>query len=193
MFADAGSVHWALQSWAPSVYLSLFQPLFFQSSGFARLALRALGARLGSGAQVTSRTVIREPHHVGIGRDSIIGEFAHLVCSYQPSPGRLIVGRIEIGDGVLVGAYGLIAPGARIGSRCRLEYQVGIGAGAIVGEDTRIGAGTILFNFARVGDRVVIGKRCTIPAGAVVPSDTVVPDGTCFGSELAAPEHAGAV
>ena len=52
MFTDAGSVCWAIQSWAPSVYLALFQPLFFQSSGFARLALRALGARLGSGAQV---------------------------------------------------------------------------------------------------------------------------------------------
>jgi hypothetical protein len=92
MFADPGSVQWALKGWAPGLYLTVFQPVFFLSPAFQRVALGAFQARLGAGATVTSRTVLREPHRVRIGRGSVIGEFAHLVTSYQPRPHVLIVG-----------------------------------------------------------------------------------------------------
>ena len=178
LFADRGSMRWAMKGWAPSVYLTVFQPIMFQSTGFQRLTLRAFGARMAPGALMTSRTIVREPHHVQLGASTLVGEFVHLICSYQPRPGLLVVDRIEIGDHVLVGAYSHVGPGVRIGPRCLLEYAVRVGAHTTVGEGTRIGAGTSIYNSVRIGAGVSIGKGCLIPSGAVIPNGARVPDGT---------------
>ena len=181
MFSDAGSIHWALRGWAPSAYLTVFQPLFAQSMGFQRIALRAFGARLGRGTLLTSRTVVREPHHVEAGSRCVVGEFAHFICSYQPRPGTLVVAPIHIADEVFIGAYSHLGPGARIGSRSMLEYGVKVGAHTSIGADVRVGAETTLLNSVRVGNRVRIGKRCSVPSGSVIPDDAVLPDGTRYG------------
>jgi len=178
LFADRGSIRWALKGWAPSVYLSVFQPVFFLSPGFQRVVLRAFVARLGAGAQVTTRTSIREPHLIELGRESFVGEFAHLVCSYQPRLRSLVVARIRIGDGVLIGAYSKLGAGCSVGARSTVEYAVSIGAHTEIGEETLIGACTSIRNRARIGSRVRIGKKCSIAYGAVVPDDARLPDGT---------------
>ncbi len=180
LFADRGSTRWALKGWAPSVYLTVFQPVFFLTPSFQRNALRAFGARLGAGAQVTTRTNVREPHLIEIGRDSLVGEFAHLACSYQPRPGLLVVAGIRIGDGVLIGAYNVLSAGCRVGARSIVEYHVSIGAHTTIGEDSRIGAGTLILNRARVGSGARIGKSCVIASGAVVPDGARLPDGTVW-------------
>lgn len=180
LFADRGSIRWALKGWAPSVYFTVFQPVFFLSPVFQRVALRAFGARLGAGAQVTTRTSIREPHLIELGRDSLVGEFAHLVCSFQPRPRTLVVAGIRIGDGVLIGAYCKLGAGCRVGARSTVEHAVTIGAFTAIGEDTRIGAGSFICNRVRVGSRVRIGKECSIAFGAVVPDGARLPDGTAW-------------
>lgn len=182
MFSDRGSVRWAVKGWAPSVYLTVFQPLFFLSPAFQRIALWAFQAKLAPGAVVTSRTSIREPHHVRIGRSTVIGEFVHLACSYQPRPKVLVVGKIDIGDDVLVGAYSHVAAGARIGSRTIVEHAVVIGPNTTVGDDVRIGAGAALYNRVRVGNGARIGKGCIIGSGVVVPAGVRIPDGTVVSS-----------
>jgi acetyltransferase-like isoleucine patch superfamily enzyme len=184
---DPGSVRWALRGWAPSVYLTLFQPLFFNSVAFQRIALRAFGARLGAGAWLTSRTVAREPHRLRVGAGSLIGEFAHLACSYQPRPGVLVVADITIGAASLVAAHCHLAPGVTVGSRCVLEHAVGVGAGTTIGDDSRVGASTVVYNRARIGRGVTIGKHCLIPAGAVVADGARIPDGTILSAPASRP------
>lgn len=174
----AGAVRWALKQWAPSLYLTVFQPVCGQSERFLRLALRAFGATLGPHALLTSRTIVREPHHVHVGAGSLVGEYAHLICSYQPRRGVLVVGPITIGDDVLIGAYSHIAPQVRIGSGSRLEHAVAIGAHSIVGPNTRIGAGTAVYNNVRIGANVTIGKACLVPSGTQLADGTRIPDGT---------------
>lgn len=190
---DAGSIHWALAGWAPSVYLTLFQPLFFNNRAFQRLALTAFGARLGPGAWVTSRTVIREPHHVRIGSGTVVGEHAHLVCSYQPRPGLLLVDDIVVGDDCLIGAYSHIGPGATIGSRSIVEHGVVVGGWVRVGEDVRVGAGTAIYNRARIGKGASIGKNCLIPSKAVIADGARVPDGVIVRPRRSAIEREAAV
>lgn len=187
LLADRGSIHWALKGWAPSLYLSVFQPVFFVSEGFQRLALRAFGARLAPGALLTSRTIVREPHHVRVGASSLVGEYAHLICSYQPRLKVLVVGDIEIGDETLVGAYCHLAPGVRIGSRTVLEHAVVVGAHSTIGDDTRVGEGTGIYNAVQIGSGVRIGKRCLIASGSVIPDGARLPDGTVTASLDAEP------
>lgn len=177
LFADAGAIHWALKGWAPSLYLTVFQSVYFMSERFQRTTLRAFGAQLGSRARLTSRTAIREPHHVRVGTGSLIGEYVHLVCSYQPRIGLLVVGRIDIGERVLVGAHSHVGPGACIGDDAFLEYSVRVGAHSSVGAGTRIGAGTAIYNSVRIGSGVTIGKGCLIRSGEVIPDGTLLPDG----------------
>jgi UDP-3-O-[3-hydroxymyristoyl] glucosamine N-acyltransferase len=185
LFADPGAIRWALKGWAPSLYLTVFQPLFFMSPGFQRLALRAFQARLGPGSLVTSRTVVREPHRITIGCGTLVGEYAHLIGSYQPRPGLLLVADIVIGDRVLVGAYGQIGPGARIGSGTILEHEVRVGAFATIGPDCRIGAGTAIYNSVRIGPGARIGKRCLIAKNVVIPPGARIPDGTVLPNDSA--------
>jgi acetyltransferase-like isoleucine patch superfamily enzyme len=175
---DRGSLRWALGAWAPSTYLTLFQPVFFHSRSFQRIVLLTFGARLGPGAWITSRTILREPQHVRVGSRSLVGEYAHLICSYQPRPGLLIVGDIVIGDDTLIGAYSHLGPGVVIGSRCILEHATAVGARTWIGDDTRIGAGTAIYNGASIGSNVSIGKNCMIPTGAVIGEGARIPDGT---------------
>ncbi|HEV8511447.1 MAG TPA: DapH/DapD/GlmU-related protein [Gemmatimonadales bacterium] len=182
-FPDRGTVRWGLKGWAPSLYLTLFQPTLFTSRFFQRLVLRAFGARLAPGAWLTSRTIVREPHLVRIGARSVVGEYAHLICSYQPRPGVLIVAEVVIGDDSLVGGYSHVAPGVRIGSRCVLEHAVVIGARTTIDDDSRIGAGTTVYNAARIGRNVRIGKNCLIPSGSVIADGVQIPDGTVLSLE----------
>ncbi len=190
MFSDRDSIRWALKGWPPAVYLAVFQPVFFLSPAFQRVVLRAFGARLGSGAQVTTRTSVREPHLLELGRDCMVGEFVHLVCSYQPKPRTLVVGRIRIGDEAMIGAYGVLGAGCRVGARSILEFRVALGADASIGEDARIGSGTTIYNRARIGNGVRIGKQCSIAIGAVVPDGARLPDGTVW---PAGPDASGGV
>jgi len=192
LFADRGSTRWALKGWAPAVYLTVFQPVFFLTPSFQRVALRAFGSRLGAGAQVTTRTSIREPHLIEIGRDSLVGEFAHLACSYQPRPGLLVVAGIRIGDGVLIGAHSVLCAGCRVGARSIVEYHVSIGAHTTIGEDCRIGAATLILNKVRVGRGAHIGKSCVIASGAVVPDGARLPDGTVWPTSPALSSAIGA-
>lgn len=175
---DRGAVRWALKGWAPSLYLSVFQSTLFTSRFMQRVVLGAFGARLAPGAWLTSRTVVREPHHVRVGANSLVGEYAHLICSYQPRPGILIVADVVIGDDSLVGGYSHLAPGATVGSRCVIEHAVAIGAGTSIGDHSRIGAGTTVYNAVRIGRHVVVGKNCLIPSGSTIADGTRIPDGT---------------
>jgi len=175
---DRGAVRWALAGWAPGTYLTLFQPLFFASRRFQRLALRAFGAELGADAWITSRTIVREPHHVRIGARTLVGEYAHLACSLQPRPGLLLVGRIVIGDDCLVGAHSRLTAGVTIGSRCVLEHGVALAPRVTVGDGSRIGAGTTIYSGVRIGRGVTVGKNCCIAAGAVIPDGSRIPDFT---------------
>lgn len=185
MFCDEGSVRWAIKSWAPSTYLTLFQPLFFTSEGFQRLALRAFGARIGPGALVTSRTVLREPHRLRLGARSLIGEYVHLVNAFQPRLKCLVIGDIEIGADVLVGAHSVLAPSVRIGDRCVLEYAVVVGPGCTIGDDARIGAGTTLHARVRVGAGARVGKGCMVLPDTVIPDGAVIPPGAVIAPDPA--------
>jgi carbonic anhydrase/acetyltransferase-like protein (isoleucine patch superfamily) len=179
-FADRGSVRWALKGWAPAVYLTVFQPVFFLSPRFQRIALRAFGARLAHGAWVTSRTILHEPHLVTIGRDSVVGEYAHLACSFQPRVGTLIVAGIHVGDDVLIGAHAVLGAGCRVGDRSVIEYRASVGAHASIGEDARVGAVTFIGNRVRIGRGVRIGKGCLIRTGAVIQDGARLADGTVW-------------
>lgn len=186
---DPGSIRWALKGWAPALYLTVFQPLYFTSEWFARVVLRAFGARIGAGAIVTSRTIVREPHHVRIGARTLVGEFVHLASAYQLRPGTLYVGSITIGEDVLVGAHAVLAPGVTVGDRCMLEHGVVLGANTILGAGTRVGEGTVIYTGARVGAGVRIGKRCFIHGGAVIPDGTHIADATVMAGHA---EHGAA-
>lgn len=189
---DTGALRWGLKQWAPSLYLTVFQPVCGQSERFLRLALRAFGATLGRDALLTSRTLVREPHHVRVGARSLVGEYAHLICAYQPRRGVLVVGPITIGDDVLIGGYSQLAPGVRIGSGTLVEHAVMIGAHCIVGSNTRIGAGTRMYNGACIGRDVIIGKGCLVASGAHIADGTDIPDGTVVRITGPAFERSGA-
>ncbi len=80
-------------------------------------------------------------------------------------PTAVVAADAVLGEGVTVGPYCVIEPGARLGERTVLVAQCYIGHDAYVGADAR------LYPFVTVRERVRIGDRVIVHSGAVLGSD----------------------
>jgi serine acetyltransferase len=102
---------------------------------FAALFYRLMGATIGRGAVINSRSCA-DPSLLEIGDDVVIGGHATLL-GHSFEGGRLILRRVTIGSPVLIGVNAVVLPGAEIGDGAT------IGAGAVVPKDTRVAPGTV--------------------------------------------------
>lgn len=80
----------------------------------------------------------------------------------QPS---FIAEKVDLPDGIYIGAFAYIGSGAKIGKGVKIYPQAYIGPGV------EIGAGTIVYPGAKIYHGCRIGSRCIIHAGAVIGAD----------------------
>lgn len=118
-------------------YLLLFYPIMrggFMPVPLMRLFYQALGAKLG--ANTYSSGIILDPLFVGIGHDSIVGQYALLVPHVIEGE-KLAHARITIGSHVTIGAHAVVLSGVSIGDGAI------VATGAVVAKGTQIGAGEV--------------------------------------------------
>jgi UDP-3-O-[3-hydroxymyristoyl] glucosamine N-acyltransferase len=88
---------------------------------------------------------------------------------WRPQPGVHPRAHVEegvsLGDGASIGAFAVVASGARIGARTIVHPHVVIGRHAQIGDDCVIYAGV------SIRERVRIGNRVIVQDGAVIGSD----------------------
>jgi UDP-3-O-[3-hydroxymyristoyl] glucosamine N-acyltransferase len=91
-------------------------------------------------------------------------------------PSSVIAADASIGDGVSIGPFVVVGPGAGIGDRTVLHAHVVIGRGARVGPDC------LLYPRVSVRERSIVGARVILQDGVVIGSDgygfVTLPDGT---------------
>jgi UDP-3-O-[3-hydroxymyristoyl] glucosamine N-acyltransferase len=89
----------------------------------------------------------------------------------QPRPAAgihqtaIVAADAVVAEGVSIGPYVVIEPGATIGARSVLHAHV------VIGRDATIGPDCLLHARVSVRERVVLGARCVIQDGAVIGSD----------------------
>ena len=125
--------------------------------GLFSLWLRAWGARVGAGVIWTPELVILDRSLLEIGDRVVfgyqVGLSGHLVSGKEL---ELVLAKIRIGRGSLVGAGAKIFPGVTIGEK------------VVLGAEAR------LASYVTVGDRVHMGAFCRFDAKVEVPAGTRV-------------------
>lgn len=120
------------------------------------------GCRIGSRAVIGDRTLLGE--RCVIGEGAVLGSNGF---GYANDGGRWLpvpqLGRVRLGDDVDVGANTTIDRGALADTvlerGVKLDNQIQVAHGVVIGEDTAIAACTGISGSTR------IGKRCTIAGG----------------------------
>lgn len=103
-------------------------------SPLGRLLYCGMGAKISKGLLMGARSRIADPWFVEVGENVLIGAEA-VILGHLGHGDEVILGRVIIGDGAIIGMRAIILPDVRIGKSAR------IGAGAVVVRGTIIGDG----------------------------------------------------
>ena len=177
--------------------------------GVAAAAEVAPSARIAASAAIGSNAVI------GAGAD--IGADAEICAGAVIGPGVVIGAGTVVGAGAVVshaviGARGVIYPGARIGQpgfgfdadasgvvkiphlgRVMVGDDVEIGANSVIDRgsagDTVIGRGTMIDNLVHISHNCVVGNGCAIAAQCGIAGSTVLGDYVVMGGQVGVAGH----
>lgn len=109
--------------------------------------------------------------------EAMLGLLAHFLRPEPRASGvhptAIVAPSAEIGAGVTIDAYAVIADGVSIGDRSWIGAGVSVGAGSTIGNDVRIYHGATLYAFVDVGDRVIVhaGARIGRDGFGFVPGE----------------------
>ena len=110
--------------------------LLFVGSPLYSLYLRALGAKVGRGVAIFSRTVPVCTDLLTIGDGTVIRKDSHLTC-YRADSGRIQTGTVTLGRDVFVGEHTVIDIGTRMGDRAVLGHTSSLHTGQAVPDGER--------------------------------------------------------
>ena len=106
-------------------------PLAYAASPLYALYLRALGARIGPGAVILSRTVPVCTDLLEIGGHAVVRDGVAFSGS-QVRAGAVRPGRVRIGAGAVIGEGSLIEPDTVVGDGARLAHASSLHAGQVI-------------------------------------------------------------
>ncbi|MEQ3550081.1 Pls/PosA family non-ribosomal peptide synthetase [Pseudonocardia nematodicida] len=103
--------------------LARMNPLLLVAPGspLISLYLRAMGARIGPGVVMLSRTIPACPDLLTVGARTVLRKDGLVAC-YRAEPGIIRTGRVTIGSDVVVGENTVIDIGVTIGDGARLAH-----------------------------------------------------------------------
>lgn len=132
--ASLGMLRWYITNALQFIVWSVFGD-FLLLTPFASLFYRLMGAKLGLNVQINSK-YCADLSLLEIGDNAVIGGHATVIAHSMESRG-LILKKVRIGRGAIVGLNAIVLPGVEIGDRAV------VGAGVFVPKDTKIPAGTV--------------------------------------------------
>lgn len=111
-----------------------FSKMMISNSPFPSMLFYAIsGSKIHPNTIISSPDCIPDPYRVTIGKGSIVGLGAVISGHFQPNANDTILGNVEIGENVLIGAYSLIAPDVKIGAGARILAQSGVYPKSVIG------------------------------------------------------------
>ncbi len=131
--------------------------------GLFSVWLRAWGSQVGRGVIWTPQLSLMDRNLLVIGDHAVFGHHvglsAHLVAS-RDGDLELVIARIHVGRGAMVGANTWLAPGATLG------------AGVMLGIDNRVSPFAVVGDGVRTGTAVRLDVKVQVPAGTRIPAGT---------------------
>ncbi len=124
--------HKIFGQWKLLTMTFLFSRFFWPIWPLRPLVLRLFGAKIGSNVAIGGD--IDDPYLVSIGNNSIVG-YRALVSGNMTLNGKIVFGKVQIGQNVVIGANAVVLPDVEIGDHAIVEI------GSVVYPGTRIPAG----------------------------------------------------
>jgi UDP-3-O-[3-hydroxymyristoyl] glucosamine N-acyltransferase len=156
-----------------------FTPLYFVILSVPLLktaVFRLFGYRGNTDFTIYPDTWIRDLPVLSIGKGAYLSNRATIGTNIAFRNGTLLVDKVTVGDGALVGHLALLAPGAEIHANAEVGVGSAIGLKAVVADSAKVGVvsvidhGAILRTGAVVGTHVHVGVGARLEPGVRVPS-----------------------
>lgn len=97
------------------------------------LFYKICGSKIHPSVFLSGPDCIADPYLISIGKGSIIGQGAIISGHFQPSASKTVLGRVDIGQNVLIGVNTFILPNVKIGDNARVLAQSVVTPGTIIG------------------------------------------------------------
>ncbi|MFG2474999.1 Pls/PosA family non-ribosomal peptide synthetase [Streptomyces fagopyri] len=125
-----------LRFWLVKVLLHANPMIFFVGSPLYVLYLRALGARIGSGVTILSRSIPVCTDLLTIGSGTVIRKDSFFLC-YRAHSGRIQTGRVTLGRDVFVGEKTVLDIDTAMGDGAQLGHSSALYRGQAVPDGER--------------------------------------------------------
>ena len=99
-------------------------------------------------------------------------------------PKSVVSGRVLLGEGVIVSPNCTISPNVEIKNFSYINFGVGVGHDAVIGEYCQINPGAQLGGFSCVGDETLVGSGSTILSRVEVGSKVTIASGAIVFSRV---------
>ncbi|UUU25680.1 Pls/PosA family non-ribosomal peptide synthetase [Streptomyces sp. DSM 40750] len=120
-----------LRFWIVKALLHTSPMILFVGNPLYVLYLRALGARIGPGVTILSRTLPVCTDLLTIGAGTVIRKDSHFLC-YRARAGRIRTGPVTLGRDVFVGEHTVLDIGTTLGDGSQLGHSSALRAGEAV-------------------------------------------------------------
>ncbi|MGX5181505.1 Pls/PosA family non-ribosomal peptide synthetase [Streptomyces avermitilis] len=125
-----------LRFWTVKTLVHANPMIFFVGNPLYVLYLRALGARIGKGVTIFSRTIPVCTDLLTIGAGTVIRKDAFFLC-YRAHAGRIQTGHVTLGRDVFVGEKTVLDIDTSMGDRAQLGHTSALQSGQVVPEGQR--------------------------------------------------------
>lgn len=168
--------------WTAVFYFTPIYAAFLTIPLLKRMLFRLFGYRGQMAFTVYPDTWVRDLPLLELGEGAYVANKATLGTNVCLNDGTIVVDRISLGKGAMVGHLSMLGPGVvmedgaelgvggALGMRARLGVGVSVGARCDVSHLTRLEAGTSTGSSVSIGAGCRIGPRIHLPGGAYVPS-----------------------
>ncbi|MEU0395658.1 Pls/PosA family non-ribosomal peptide synthetase [Streptomyces sp. NPDC006208] len=125
-----------LRFWTVKALVHANPMIFFVGNPLYVLYLRALGARIGKGVTVLSRTIPVCTDLLTIGAGTVIRKEAFLLC-YRAHAGRIQTGPVTLGSNVFIGEKTVLDIDTSMGDGAQLGHSSSLHSGQVVPDGQR--------------------------------------------------------
>lgn len=167
--------------WTALFYCKPVYALCLAAPWLKWLTFRLFGYRGGMKFTVYPDTWIRDLPLLRFGEGVYISNRVTLGSNIALSNGDIMVDRIEMGDGALVGHLCVLGPGFRMGRGAELGVASEVGIGCSIGDGARVQPtcglehGVVVKARAVVGTRSYLGSKAMIGEGIHLAPATLLP------------------
>jgi len=175
---------WIANMTIPQFLLVPFSRLILLNATLRFITYRLYGVRLHYSTSISTAAFLRDFDLLYIGKNTVIGPWVRLIAHLFPSPGKLIMGNLTIGDNCVISNETTLLPGATVGNNvfidkdCILGIQSVIKDNCHIGFRTMIGNKSVIENDVRIGALCGIANRVRIHEGIRIPDFSCIPDDT---------------